>query len=76
MAYFDHNDELVIDQYDLYEYEEAHGMLPYEPNGRYKLSHAEIRDIYDTRPNLTIKELSRIVGLSESTVKAILLEEV
>jgi len=76
MAYFDHNDELVLDQYDIYEYEEDNGMLPYDPKGKYDMSNAEIRDIYDTMGNLTIKELARIVGRSESTVKAILLEEV
>lgn len=75
MAYFDHNDERVLDQYDIYEYEEDNGMLPFEPKGKYEMSHAEIRDIYDTMGNLTIKELARIVGRSESTVKAILLEE-
>lgn len=75
MAYFDHNDELVLDQYDIYEYHENHGTLPFDPSEPYELSNAEIRDIYDTTGNLTIKELARMVGRSESTVKAILLEE-
>lgn len=35
MAYYDHNDKLVIDQYDLYEYEENSGMLPLEPEERF-----------------------------------------
>lgn len=75
MAYFDHNDERVLDQYDIYEYEEDNGLLPDDPKGKYEMTNAEIRDIYDTMGNLTIKELARIVGRSESTVKAILLEE-
>lgn len=76
MAYFDHNDELVLEQHDIYEYEEDSGMLPFDPKGKHEMTNAEIRDIYDTMANLTIKELARIVGRSESTVKAILLEEI
>lgn len=76
MAYFDHNDEPVLDQHDIYEYEENNGMLPLDPKGKYEMTNAEIRDVYDTMGNLTIRELARIVGRSESTVKAILLEEI
>lgn len=75
MAYFDHNDELVLDQHDIYEYEENHGMLPFDPAEPYELSHAEIRDIYDLQPHLTLRDLSRMVGRSEYIVKQILLEE-
>lgn len=76
MAYFDHNDELVLDQYDIYEYEEDNGMLPFEPKGKYEMSNAEIRDIYDTISDLSIKELARIVMRKEWEVKQILSEDV
>ena len=35
----------------------------------------EIQDIYDSRPNMTLRELSSITGLSVEKLKAILMEK-
>ena len=35
----------------------------------------EIQDMYDSRPNMTLSELSRITGLSIDKLKAILMEK-
>ena len=35
----------------------------------------EIQDLYDSRPNMTLSELSQITGLSIDKLKAILMEK-
>lgn len=37
------------------------------------MTHDEIRDLYDRNPDLTLKALSRLTGLSVSKLKSILM---
>ena len=37
------------------------------------MTHEHIREIYDRNPNLTLKELSRITGLTINKLKTILM---
>jgi hypothetical protein len=39
------------------------------------MTHQEIRDYYDSHLNMTLAELSRMTGLSISTLKKIILEQ-
>ena len=39
------------------------------------MSEDEIKDLYDTNPNMTLSELSRISGESVSNLKRILMEQ-
>jgi len=41
--------------------------------GSWQYSERYIRDLYDNNPNLTIRQLAKLVNATESQVKAILM---